>query len=141
MKREITIQNKMEEEKEVELEVRGRLDVNASKEEKERGDMGKRKKGNKEKQYKGKRKTGKRKASGLMKMNYTLSASLSAVCGTKSATRPEVVKKLWAYIKRHKLQDTKNRRMINPDKKLGAVLGNRQINMLKMAGAISKHLK
>lgn len=76
-----------------------------------------------------------------MKMTYTLSAPLAAVCGAKSATRPEVVKKVWAYIKRHKLQDTRNRRMINPDKKLGAVLGSRQINMLKMAGALSKHLK
>lgn len=88
-----------------------------------------------------KRKTGKRKASGLMKMTYTLSAPLAAVCGTKSCNRPQVVKKVWAYIKKHKLQDAKNRRMINPDKKLGAVLGNRPINMLKMAGALSKHLK
>ena len=83
----------------------------------------------------------KRKASGLMKMNYELSAPLAAVCGTKKCTRPQVVKKVWAYIKKHKLQDAKNRRMINPDKKLGAVLGSRQINMLKMAGALSKHLK
>ena len=76
-----------------------------------------------------------------MKMTYTLSESLAAVCGTNTATRPEVVKKIWAYIKKNDLQDDKNRRMINPDEKLGAVLGNRQISMLKMAGAISKHLK
>ena len=59
----------------------------------------------------------------------------------KKTTRPQVVKKIWVYIKTKKLQDAKNRRMINPDKKLGEVLGNRSIDMLKMAGAIGKHLK
>lgn len=78
---------------------------------------------------------------GLTKLQYHLSPDLAEVVGTKKATRPQVVKKLWHYIKAKKLQDNKNRRMINPDKKLGAVLGNRQISMLKMAGAISKHLK
>ncbi len=78
---------------------------------------------------------------GLTQLQYLLSAELAEVVDTKKATRPQVVKKLWAYIKSKKLQDSKNRRMINPDKKLGAVLGNRQISMLKMAGAISKHLK
>lgn len=76
-----------------------------------------------------------------MQMQYHLSASLAAIVGTKKSTRPQVVKKIWAYIKAKKLQDSKNRRMINPDKKLGAVLGHRPINMLKMAGALSKHLK
>ena len=78
---------------------------------------------------------------GLTQLEYHLSPELAEVVGTKKSTRPQVVKKLWAYIKAKKLQDSKNRRMINPDKKLGAVLGNRQISMLKMAGAISKHLK
>lgn len=78
---------------------------------------------------------------GLTKLQYHLSPELAEVVGAKKASRPQVVKKLWHYIKAKKLQDTKNRRMINPDKKLGEVLGNRQINMLKMAGAISKHLK
>jgi chromatin remodeling complex protein RSC6 len=83
----------------------------------------------------------KRKASGLSQLNYALSASLAEVVGAKKATRPQVVKKLWVYIKAKKLQDSKNRRMICPDKKLAAVLGSRPIDMLKMAGAISKHLK
>lgn len=87
-----------------------------------------------------KRKTTAKKKSGLSQLNYHLSAPLAELVGAKKSTRPQVVKKLWAYIKAKKLQDTKNRRMINPDKKLGAVLGNRSIDMLKMAGAISKHL-
>src|SRR3989338_5060735 len=93
------------------------------------------------KRRKAKQTTRKRKASGLMKMNYHLSASLATVCGTKKCSRPQVMKKVWAYIKKNKLQDNQNRRMINPDQKLGSVLGDRPINMLKMAGALSKHLK
>lgn len=86
------------------------------------------------------RKKTKRK-SGLSQLEYHLSPALAEIVGHKKSTRPQVVKKLWVYIKAKKLQDHRNRRMINPDKKLGEVLGNRSIDMLKMAGAISKHLK
>ena len=88
-----------------------------------------------------KKKAGGARKSGLLQTSYGLSPELQAVCGAKSLTRPQVVKKLWAYIKAHKLQDTKNRRMINPDKKLAEVLGSRPIHMLKIAGALSKHIK
>ncbi len=89
----------------------------------------------KRKKAKGKRK------SGLMMTQCKLSAELAAVVGAKSATRPQVVKKLWVYIKKHKLQDPKKRRMIKPDKKLSEVLGKKPVDMLKMAGLISKHIK
>lgn len=82
-----------------------------------------------------------KRKSGLSQLDYHLSPALAEIVGAKKSTRPQVVKKLWVYIKAKKLQDSKNRRMINPDKKLGEVLGNRSIDMLKMAGAISKHLK
>ena len=87
-----------------------------------------------------KRKKSKRK-SGLTKTTYMLSPALAAVVGSKKLTRPQVVKKLWAYIKRHRLQDSKNRRMINPDKKLAEVIGKRSVDMLKLAGLLSKHIK
>lgn len=87
------------------------------------------------------KKAAKKRSSGLSQLNYNLSPELAELVGAKKATRPQVVKKLWAYIKSKKLQDSKNRRMINPDKKLGEVLGSRSIDMLKMAGAIGKHLK
>ena len=86
------------------------------------------------------KKKAKRK-SGLMKTPCMLSDKLAAVVGSKKLTRPQVVKKLWVYIKKHKLQDAKKRRMINPDKKLAEVLGKRPVDMLKMAGLISKHIK
>jgi len=82
-----------------------------------------------------------RKASGLTKMTYNVSAELEAIVGSKSLTRPEIVKKLWAYIKSHKCQDAVNRRMINPDAKLAKVIGSKPVDMLKLAGHISKHIK
>jgi len=88
-----------------------------------------------------KKKAGKRRGSGLTKISYSLSPELQAIVGAKTATRPEVVKKLWAYIKAKKCQDTKNKRMIVPDAKLAQVLGSRPVDMMKMAGLISKHIK
>ena len=88
-----------------------------------------------------KKKSGAKRKSGLVQTPYSLSPELQAVCGAKSLTRPQIVKKLWAYIKAHKCQDTKNRRMINPDKKLAEVIGSRPVDMLKLAGCLSKHNK
>jgi chromatin remodeling complex protein RSC6 len=82
-----------------------------------------------------------RKGSGLTSMTYSVSSELAAVVGSGKMTRPQIIKKLWAYIKSHKCQDAKKRRMINPDAKLGAVLGKKPIDMLKMAGALNKHIK
>ena len=79
---------------------------------------------------------------GLTQINYEVSASLQAVVGAKRLTRPQIVKKLWAYIKAKKCQDTKNRRMIVPDAKLAAVFGNKKpVDMLKMSGLLNKHIK
>lgn len=103
--------------------------------------MAKRKKARKTtRRAKVKRKSGGKRKSGLTVTTYNLSPELQAVVGAKKLTRPQVVKKLWVYIKAHKLQDAKNRRMINPDKKLSEVVGNRPIDMLKLAGALSKHI-
>ncbi len=87
-----------------------------------------------------KKKSGAKRKSGLTQMTYGCSEELQAIGCGKRETRPSVVKKLWAYIKSHKCQDTKNRRMIVPDKKLSEVIGNRPVDMLKLAGHISKHL-
>lgn len=82
-----------------------------------------------------------RKSSGLTSMTYSVSAELAAIVGSGKTTRPQIIKKIWAYIKSRKLQDPKKRRMINPDAKLSAVLGKKPIDMLKMAGALNKHIK
>ena len=71
----------------------------------------------------------------------TPSAALGAVVGTKPVPRTEVVKKIWVYIKANKLQDPKNRRMINADEKLKVVFGGKaQVSMFDMAKHLAKHL-
>ena len=87
-----------------------------------------------------KKKSGGKRTSGLMSMTYSLSPELQAIVGSKSLTRPQVVKKLWVYIKAHKCQDTKNRRMINPDKNLAEVIGKKPIDMMKLSGVLNKHI-
>jgi len=70
------------------------------------------------------------------------SAALAPVVGSKPLPRTEVTKKLWAYIKKHKLQDKKNRRMINADPTLKAVFaGKASVNMFDMTKLVGKHLK
>ncbi len=70
------------------------------------------------------------------------SAALAEVVGSKPLPRTEVAKKLWAYIKKNGLQDSKNRRMINSDAKLSAVFaGKKQVSMFEMTKLVSKHLK
>ncbi|MFN8250281.1 MAG: SWIB/MDM2 domain-containing protein [Ferruginibacter sp.] len=71
----------------------------------------------------------------------TPSAALGAVVGTKALPRTEAVKKIWAYIKANKLQDAKNKRMINADDKLKVVFGGKaQVSMFDMAKHLAKHL-
>ena len=70
----------------------------------------------------------------------TLSGDLEAVIGKCPMTRAQVTSKVWEYIKANSLQDTKDKRQINPDAKLGAVIGKDQISMFKMTAAVSKHL-
>jgi len=71
----------------------------------------------------------------------TPSAALAAVVGASPLPRTEVVKQLWVYIKKHKLQDSVNKRLINADAKLKEVFGKLQVTMFEMAGLIGKHLK
>lgn len=71
----------------------------------------------------------------------TLSPALAAVVGAASMPRTEIVSKLWVYIKKHKLQDAINKRMINADAKLKEIFGKAQVSMFEMAGLIGKHVK
>ncbi|MFA5138693.1 MAG: SWIB/MDM2 domain-containing protein [Elusimicrobiota bacterium] len=70
------------------------------------------------------------------------SAELAEIVGSKPLPRTEATKKLWDYIKKHDLQDKKNRRNINADDKLGKVFGGKkQVSMFEMTALVSKHLK
>jgi chromatin remodeling complex protein RSC6 len=66
-----------------------------------------------------------------------LSPALATICGAKTLPRTEVTKKIWAYIKKYKLNDG---RTIKPDSTLKAIFPVASIDMLKMAGYVSKHL-
>ena len=69
------------------------------------------------------------------------SADLAAVIGNKPVPRTEAVKKLWVYIKANKLQDSKNKRMINADAKLKPIFGGKaQVSMFDMAKHLAKNL-
>ena len=68
------------------------------------------------------------------------SAALAAVIGAEAVARPQVIKKLWDYIKANGLQDAANKRAINADAKLLPVFGKPQITMFELAGIVGKHL-
>jgi chromatin remodeling complex protein RSC6 len=91
-----------------------------------------------------KRKSGgaKRKPNAAFMKPMTPDSTLGAVIGGSPMPRTEVTKKLWAYIKRNGLQDSKNRRMINADDKLQEVFGGKkQVSMFEMTKLVARHLK
>jgi chromatin remodeling complex protein RSC6 len=70
------------------------------------------------------------------------SDTLADVVGSKPIPRTEVTKRLWLYIKKNKLQDQKNKRMIKADDTLKAVFGGKStVNMFEMTKLVNKHLK
>lgn len=82
------------------------------------------------------------KKSAPKQKSLKLSPELADVLGEKELSRPETIKKLWDYIKSHKLQDSKNRRLIKPDAKLAKVFGSKNaVDMMKLSGIINQHLK
>jgi upstream activation factor subunit UAF30 len=69
------------------------------------------------------------------------SARLAAVVGSSPLPRTQVISKLWAYIKRNGLQDSKNRRAINADEKLRPLFGGRsQVTMFDLAKIANNNL-
>lgn len=88
-----------------------------------------------------KKKAAKRKPNAAFMKPMKISAELGAVIGTAAMPRTEVTKKIWAYIKKHGLQDAKNKRNINADDKLKPIFGSKkQVSMFEMTKLVSKHL-
>jgi chromatin remodeling complex protein RSC6 len=84
----------------------------------------------------------KRKPNAAFMKAMTPSAMLAAVIGSTPMPRTEVTKKIWDYIKKNKLQDAINRRLINADEKLRAVFGGKgKVSMFEMTKLVSNHLK
>ena len=93
------------------------------------------------------RKSSKRKSSGKKRTPNAAfmkpmqpSSDLASVVGSSPMPRTEVTKKLWQYIKRKGLQDSKNRRMINADDNLRPIFGRAQVSMFEMTRLVNKHL-
>lgn len=83
-----------------------------------------------------------RKPNAAFMAPLNLSDSLAAVVGSKPIPRTEIIKKIWDYIKKNKLQDSKNRRMINADEKLKVVFaGKKQVSMFELAKIVNLHVK
>ena len=67
---------------------------------------------------------------------------LAAIVVSQPLPRTELTKKLWDYIKAHKLQDAKKKTLINADDALKAVFnGKAQVSMFEMTKLVSGHLK
>ena len=89
-----------------------------------------------------KKKGGGRKPNAAFMAPVTPSAGLSEVVGAKPIPRTEVTKRLWAYIKKNRLQDTKNRRNINADATLKPIFGGKStVSMFEMTKLVNRHLK
>ena len=83
-----------------------------------------------------------RKPNAAFMAPVTPTETLAAVVGAKPGPRTEMTSRLWAYIKKNKLQDAKNRRQINADPALKAVFGGKSaVNMFEMTKLVNKHLK
>ena len=82
-----------------------------------------------------------RKPNAAFMAPLTPSPVLAEVIGNKPLPRTEIVKKIWEYIRKNKLQDQKNKRMINADTKLKPLFGKDQISMFDLAKIVSKHVK
>lgn len=90
---------------------------------------------------KGRKKSARRPNAAFMQP-LTPSPALAEVVGAKPLPRTEATSKLWTYIKKNNLQDSKNRRMIKADPALKAVFGGKSsVNMFEMTKLVSRHLK
>ena len=88
-----------------------------------------------------KKSAAKRKPNAAFMKAMQPSSTLAAVVGATPMPRTEVTKKIWDYIKKNKLQDAVNRRLINADEKLKKIFGGKSVvNMFEMTKHVSKHI-
>jgi chromatin remodeling complex protein RSC6 len=81
-----------------------------------------------------------RKPNAAFMMPLTPRGPLAAIIGSTPMPRTEVTSQIWKYIKKNKLQDAVNRRMINADDKMRALFGKAQASMFELTKYVSKHL-
>lgn len=82
-----------------------------------------------------------RKPNAAFMKPLTPTGPLAAIVGSAPLPRTEVTRKIWEYIKKNKLQDAVNKRLINADEALRALFGKAQATMFELTKFVSKHLK
>jgi hypothetical protein len=93
------------------------------------------------KSKKSKKRGGRKKKTVLNTVKVDVSDDFAEIIGAKSETRSGITKKVWVYIKKHKLQkDPKDGRMIFPDSKLAKVTGSVPFTIMKLMGKLQKHI-
>ena len=85
--------------------------------------------------------TGKARATSAFMKPMQPSEQLAKIVGPQPLPRSEITKKVWAHIKKNKLQNPENKREIVADDKLQPVFGSKKLDMFQMTKAINKHLK
>ena len=85
--------------------------------------------------------TTKKAPTGGIHKPVTPSTELGAIVGSEAQPRSAIVSKMWEYIKKHNLQDSKDKRQINADAKLEKVFGKKSVSMFEMNKHISSHVK
>ncbi len=92
---------------------------------------------------KGKKGGKKVKAPAAFTKKLEVDDELFDVIGVRKCTRAQIIKKIWDYVKKNKLQDPNDGRYIIPDDKLSKITGNKgkRMNGFTMAGFINSHLK
>lgn len=85
--------------------------------------------------------TGRAKANPALMKPVRPSEELAKIVGSEPLPRTEVTKKVWAHIKKHKLQNPENKREIIADEKLQPIFSGKRLDMFQMTKAINKHLK
>ena len=81
-----------------------------------------------------------RKPNAAFMAPLTPNSTLAEVIGSKAIPRTEIVKKIWEYIRKNGLQDSKNKRMINADAKLRPLFGKAQISMFELAKIVNNNI-
>ena len=85
--------------------------------------------------------TAKGRAAGALAKPVQPDEALAAVVGSDPLPRTELTKRLWAYIREHKLQDAQDRRRIRADDKLRALFdGQASVTMFELTKFVSRHL-
>ncbi|GMI18618.1 hypothetical protein TrLO_g13446 [Triparma laevis f. longispina] len=77
--------------------------------------------------------------SGFHKLN-ALSPQLSEFLGVERASRPDIVKRMWAYFKEHNLQNPKDKRQILLDDALQKVFKVKKFTMFTLNRHVAKHV-